>query len=338
MHGKLRVGFASLVHDHVWGELEHWKSHPHVEIVAVGEQNERLRNKAVERGVPKAYDSWEELLDNEQLDIVQAASDNATAADITEKAMAAGAHVVTEKPMAATLEQANRMVAAAKHHNRMLMVNWPNVWDPAFQEWERQVASGAIGRIIHLKRRNAHNGPKEIGCDPAFVEWLYDEKRNGAGAYMDYCCYGADIAARFLGLPLLVTGIRSVLAKDYPVPDDNAIILLKYRDAFAQVEASWTEVAYGPGPYTTAYGTEGICAIVGRNVVIHRPGREPETIEPEPLKEPMRSAPEYFLHCLTTGEELTGFCSAAISRDAQEILEAGLRSAHTGTHVPLPLT
>lgn len=338
MQRKLRVGFASLVHDHVWGEVHHWKSHPLVELVAVGEESDRLRTKALDAGIPKAYDSWEEMIEKEQPDIVQAASDNATAADITELAMANGAHVVTEKPMSATLDQANRMVAASKKYDRILMVNWPNVWDPAFQEWERQVSSGVIGRILHLKRRNAHNGPKEIGCDPAFWGWLYDEKRNGAGAFMDYCCYGADIAAYFLGLPKTVTGIRSVLAKDYPVPDDNAIILLNYGNAFAQVEASWTEVAYGPGPYTTAYGTEGICAIVGKNVVIHRPGKEPETIEPKPLEEPMRNAPEYFLHCLTTGEELKGFCSSKVSRDAQEILEAGLRSSNTGRHIDLPIS
>jgi len=337
MPKKLRVGFASLVHDHVWGELHHWKNHPLVELVAVGEPSERLRNKALAAGVPKAYDTWEELLDKEQLDIVQAASDNCTAADITEMSMEKGAHVVTEKPMAATFDQANLMVAASQNHQRLLMVNWPNVWEPAFQEWERQILSGAIGRILHLKRRNAHNGPKEIGCDPAFYEWLYDAKRNGAGALMDYCCYGADIAARFLGLPKRVTGIRSVLAKDYPVPDDNAIILMDYGNAFAQVEASWTEITYAPGPYTTAFGTEAICAIVGKNVVIHRPGKDPETIEPKPLAAPMRNAPEYFLHCLTTGEEITGFCSSAVSRDAQEILEAGLRSSDTGTHINLPL-
>ena len=45
------------------------------------------------------------------------------------------------------------------------------------------------------------NGPKEIGCDPRFVEWLYDEEKNGADALMDYCCYSANMCARFLGLP-----------------------------------------------------------------------------------------------------------------------------------------
>jgi len=92
-----------------------------------------------------------------------------------------------------------------------------------------------------------------------------------------------------------------------------------------------------PGPYTMAYGTEGICAMLGGKVVIHRPGQPAEEITPEPLANPLRNGPEYFMHCLVTGEPIKGCCSAATSRDAQEILEAGLRSADTGRHVQLPI-
>jgi predicted dehydrogenase len=332
-----RVGFCSLEHDHVWGELRHWQKLENVELVAAGDSSQRLRAKALTAGIPKVYASWQELLENEELDIVQAASDNATAAEIVETAMPRGAHVISEKPMAATLAQANRMVATANRYDRRLMIKWPHIWDPAYQEWERIVLSGSIGRVLHLKRRNAHNGPMEIGCDPAFYEWLYDADRNGAGALMDYCGYGADIAARILGLPKSVVGIRAVLAKDYPVPDDNAIILMQYEQAFAQTEASWTEVAHASGPYTLAYGAEGVCALLDREVVITRPGDHVERITPPPLKAPMRSGPEYLLHCLETVEEIEGCASMEVSRNAQEILSAGLWSADRGEKVFLPL-
>lgn len=169
---KLRLGLASLVHDHVWGELPQWKAHPEVEVVAVGEEDARLRDRAVSATGAKPYDTWQAMIEGEELDLVLASSDNATAADIVEASMARGAHVVTEKPMAATLAQADRMVAAARQHDRLLMVNWPNQWEPAYVEWERRVRAGEIGRLLHVKRRNAHNGPKEIGCDPAFWGWL----------------------------------------------------------------------------------------------------------------------------------------------------------------------
>ncbi len=335
MATKLRLGLASLVHDHVWGELRHWKANPEVEIVAVGEADARLRDKAVAETGAKPYHSWEAMIEAESLDVVLASSDNATAAPIVEAAMAKGAHVVTEKPMAATLAQADRMVAAAKASGRLLMVNWPNQWEPAYVEWERRVRAGEIGRLLHVKRRNAHNGPKEIGCDPAFWGWLYDAERNGAGALMDYCCYGAAICAFLLGLPDSVVGQRAVLAKDYPVPDDNAIILMRYERAWGQTEASWTEVAYGSAPSTIAYGTEGILAMDGGKVVLHRPGKDKETFDPAPLQSPRRNSAEYFLHCLRTGEPIEGIGNMDVARNAQAILDAGLRSADSGERVTL---
>lgn len=335
MATKLRLGLASLIHDHVWGELRHWKAHPEVEIVAVGEADARLRDKGVAETGAKPYGSWEAMIQAEALDIVLASGDNAMGADITEAAMAKGAHVVSEKPMGATLAQAERMVAAANRYGKRLYVNWPNQWEPSYQEWERRVLAGDIGRVIHVKRRNAHNGPKEIGCDPAFVEWLYDERRNGAGALMDYCCYGAAICARVLGLPNSVVGIRAVLAKDYPLPDDNAIILMQYDHAFGQTEASWTEIAYGSAPSTIAYGTDGILTIEGGKVVLYRPGVAEERIVPPATKEPWRNCAEYFVHCLRNDLPLEGIGSMQIARDAQAILQGGLDSANRGVRVEI---
>src|SRR5579862_8809771 len=104
-----RLGVASMVHDHVWGELKHWAAMPNVQIVAAGDVNADLRDRIRERfGVQKLYNSWQEMVEKEQLDIVQAASENSACADIVEACAAHGIHVVSEKPMAATLAQANR--------------------------------------------------------------------------------------------------------------------------------------------------------------------------------------------------------------------------------------
>ena len=72
-----RIGFASLVHDHVWGELRHWKTHPNVEIVAAGDVNAELRAQfSAEVGIKNVYNSWQEMMEKEELDIIQAASEN----------------------------------------------------------------------------------------------------------------------------------------------------------------------------------------------------------------------------------------------------------------------
>ncbi len=334
-----RVGVASLVHDHVWGELGHWSKLPNVEIVAAADPNKPLQDLVNERFcVGRTYDSWQEMLANEELDIVQAASENSAAADIVEAAAARGLHVVSEKPMSARLSQADRMLKAAQDAGIVLMINWPTQWSPAFQHLTRLVEEGAIGSPFYLKYRAAHNGPKEIGCSEYFWGWLYDEEKNGAGALMDYCCYSAAMNAYFLGLPKSCVGIRAVLVKDYPVPDDNAMILMKYEHAFGVAEACWTQKVYTEAPNPIIYGTEGMIGIVGPNVILRKPDGSSETIEPDPLPEGRRNGPEHLIHCIESGEPVMGTCNARVSRNAQEILEAGLISADTGREVTIPVT
>jgi predicted dehydrogenase len=333
-----RVGVAKLVHDHVWGELKRWQALPNVEVVAAGDVHERQRERIQrEFGVPRVYDSWQAMLAAEALDIVQIAAENSAHAEITEAAAAKGCHVMTEKPMAARLSQADRMVRAAAEAGVQLMVNWPTAWSAAWQEFERLLLDGAIGPITYLKYRSAHNGPREIGCDPEFWEWLYDEERNGAGAYMDYCCYAADLCARVLGLPQQVMGMRGIFAKEYPLPDDNAMVVMRYARAFGVAEASWTQKVGYATANPLAYGTEGSLAIQGGKLLLQRPGKELETLTPPPTTAPHRSGPEYLIHCLEPGEPIEGYCSAKVSRDAQEILEAGLRSADSRQFVTLPI-
>ena len=334
-----RVGVASMVHDHVWSELRHWKGQPNVTLVAAGDVNEELRERVqAEYGVSRLYPSWQEMLASEELDIVQAGSENSVHADIVEVCAERGIHVVTEKPMAARLSQAERMVRAAQQGGIRLLINWPSAWGAAFQELERRLVAGDIGQVRYFKYRSAHNGPKELGCSPYFYNWLYDAEKNGAGALMDYCCYGAVMCARFLGLPQSVIGMRAILAKDYPLPDDNALIAMRYAHAFGVAEASWTQVTKYATANPVAYGSEGALS-VNRDgtLLLLRPGKDPETITPAPTEAPRRSAAEYFLHCIETGAPVEGICAPQVSRDAQEILEAGLRAADTGQTQTLPL-
>ena len=333
-----RVGVGSMVHDHVWGELARWKQIPNVEVVAAGDVNQELRDRAKsEFGIPRVYPSWQEMVQREDLHIVQAASENSAAADIVEACAARGINVISEKPMSANLDQANRMVKAAEDSGITLMINWPTAWNPAIQEMERRILAGEIGRLTYFKQRSAHNGPKELGCSPYFYEWLYDEEKNGAGALMDYCCYSANMCARFMGRPQAVTGFRGIFVKDYPLPDDNAILLMKYANAFGVAEASWTQVVDYATPNPVAYGTDGSIAVLKDRLILQKPGREPETITPAEPESPHRNGPEYMIHCLESGSKPDGFCSMEVSRIAQEILEAGKRAADSGQTVPLPI-
>ena len=78
-------------------------------------------------------------------------------------------------------------------------------------------------------------------------------------------------------------------------------------------------------------------AVTGNDVILQRPHQEPEVIRSKPPKPPHTNGPEYLIHCLETGEPIHGFCSMEVSRDAQEILEAGKRAADSGQTQNLPL-
>lgn len=328
-----KVGVASLVHDHIWGELNHWKALPNAQIVAAGDVNESLRQRfAAIFPDARLYPSWREMLEAEadNLDVIQCASENNVHADIVEASAERGLHVITEKPMAATFAQAIRMADAAKKHDVRLLINWPSAWNPAFQEWERRIAAGEIGDVRFVRYRSAHNGPREIGCDPHFVEWLYDAEKNGAGAYMDYCCYSAVMCARFLGRASRVTALRGVLAKEYPLPDDAAVLTLQYPHALGVAEASWIQPSAMLGPNPIAFGSGGTIGVVSGNVVLQKVGGEAVTIVAPPTVAPRRSGPEYFLHCIETGAAIEGICNAETSLIAQETLTAGLVASDTG--------
>ncbi|MCS6775809.1 MAG: Gfo/Idh/MocA family oxidoreductase [Chloroherpetonaceae bacterium] len=335
-----RLGVACMSHDHVWGELQHWQQLGNVQIVAGGDDDpellERLRR---EFGVTRLYPSYQEMIAQEELDIIQAAGGNNEGADIVEAAAARGLHVVSEKPMASTLAIAERMKRAAEQAGTYLMINWPTAWSPHWQELERRVLAGDIGEIRYVRYRSAHNGPIAIGCSPQFVRDLTTPEINGAGALMDYCCYGADLAARLLGLPGSVTGMRGYFGTEpaYAASDDNAIIVAQYPHAFAVCEASWTQVVGYAETNPLVYGSEGSIGIWNNQILLQKPGRQPEILTPPPTASPRRSAPEYLLYCIENQVPVEGFCSPQVSRDAQEILEAGLRSADTGRTMTLPL-
>jgi predicted dehydrogenase len=337
MSATYRVGVAGLIHDHVWNMLRLWKELGDAELVAVADENAPLRERAQgEFGIAKSYRDYRELLDRESLDILMVAVDNAGTVNIVEAAAAKRVHIMSEKPMAATLEQAQRMLTAARRADVQLMINWPTAWSPAFQTMDRIIREGGIGDIVSLRYRAAHQGPKEMGCSEYFYSWLYDRQRNGAGALMDYCCYGANMASHWLGRPGSVVGVAARLIKEYIDVDDNAIVVMKYPHALATAEASWTQVAADGGPNPSVFGTKGTVGIQGGKVRLASAKGEPEWLVPETPAPGQRNGAEYLVSCLRAGAPVEGFCSPETALGTQEILSAGLLSAESGREITLP--
>jgi len=259
---KLRVGVLGMTHDHVWGNLRDLNASPLGELVAAADPEPALREKAEsEYGCPRTFESYEVMLDQVALDAVYVYADNATSVELVEMAAGRGLHAMVEKPMAADLDGADRMLAAARSAGTLLMVNWPFAWFPALQRAMGMAQAGEIGQLFEVKYRAAHAGPKELGCSPYFYNWLYDVDLNGAGALMDYCCYGAALARHLLGQPSRVVGVAGRLQKDYITLDDNAVIIMQWPRALAISEASWTQIGHLTSYVTVIYGSEGTLVV-----------------------------------------------------------------------------
>lgn len=342
MNRKIRIGIMGMTHGHLWGHLRDLKESEVGELVAAADPNPPLIEKIQsEYNCSQTFQSYRDMLEKVKLDVVYVFADNATSVDLVEMAVKKGLHVMVEKPMAATLAGADRMLAAARKNNVLLMINWPNMWNAKLQQAFVLTRAGEIGRITGVKYRAAHAGPKEIGCSPYFYRWLFDKKLNGGGALIDYCCYGAAIARYLLGQPSRIVGVTGRLDKDYITVEDNAVIIMQWSRAISITEASWTEIGELTSYATIIYGTKGtIVSESGEEGELrlatqqHRKGILLDVPEP---KEELKNATNYFLSCINKNLSIEGLCSPEVGRDAQEILEAGLISAAKETAISLPL-
>jgi predicted dehydrogenase len=114
---------------------------------------ERAQDVARRYGAEAAYAAYGELLAREDIEAVSIALPDHLHREATEKAFAAGKHVLLEKPMATSVEDGEAIVAAQKASGRKLMVNWSNRWMLAFSQTKDALDSGALGDPLYCYAR-----------------------------------------------------------------------------------------------------------------------------------------------------------------------------------------
>lgn len=344
------IGVLGLTHDHVWEHIGTLRERADITL-SVADPNAPLREKSrAEYGVEREYADYATLLEREQPDAVLIFADNAGSVEIVELAASHGKPIMLEKPLADSLAGAERIRVAVGKAGVPVMVNWPTNWTPAVRHALDLAAAGVAGDIFRFSFRGGHAGPKEYGCSEYFYRWLYDRERNGAGAYIDYCGYGAVMARHLLGQPSRAQATIGRLRKDDIAVDDNAILVLRYPRAMAVIEATWSANGPVPDGGPTIWGSRGSLVVqrqsarregqvVRTGVVRHLTSDNPDgaVIKPPDLPEGTRNATEYFLACLAADRSFEGLVSLETSLGAQEILEAGLFAARAGSEVSLPL-
>jgi predicted dehydrogenase len=196
----------------------------------------------------------------------------------------------------------------------------------------------SIGQIKKMVVHDGHQGPKEIGCSPAFLKWLTDPVLNGAGALNDFGCYGADLMTWLMHgqKPVAVTAVtRQYKPAVYPNVDDDATIVVEYKNAIGLIEGSWN------WPFSIkdleVFGERGyLHALDGTNINTRMRENRKDSKKAAPLTAPYND-PLVYLSAVIEGK-ISGtddLSSLKYNMIVMEILDAAKRSAASGKRVVL---
>ncbi len=244
MSGKVRCGVIGLGMGR--GHIRGYQSHPGAEMVAFADSDPaRLAAAVTEFPGAHGYATAEEMLARESLDVVSVATPNKFHKPLTLAALAAGCHVLCEKPMAMSAAEGRAMVAAARKAKRRLMINFSYRFTEQAWALKQQVDTGILGEVYY--GRTVWHRRRGL---PGFGGWFGQKALSGGGPLIDLGVHRLDLALWLMGYPqpTWVMGgawdpIASRLAKEQGKAydcEDLACGMIRFANgAMLEVEASW---------------------------------------------------------------------------------------------------
>lgn len=223
----------------------------------------------------EGYTDFKKFL-NSDLDAICVCTPNVFHYPMTMAALKAGMHVLCEKPVAATLPEATRMIAAAKKAKKVLHINQTLRYMAEYQTIAKQIEKGVIGDVIHARVMRAARDTPNHNWSPG-ADWFVSSEYQG-GMLLDIGIHMADVLKWYCGEAVEVSGRLDTRTKGIDVPDNvNALFRFK-SGATGVMELSWT-VPTAPG-LLEIYGTKGTIRMGvdshaggGEKIMIVRPGK-----------------------------------------------------------------
>jgi predicted dehydrogenase len=236
---------------------------------------ERAAELAVRHGVDRVHRSYDDLLADGSLDGVYVALPNALHCEWSVRALRAGKHVLCEKPLAVSVEEARRIDATARAEGRLAMEALMYRFDPATREL---VESVTRPRYVHAAASFLLGDPTDVRLDPAL----------GGGALLDLGCYAVDAVRWLLGEPEAV----SATAHRDGV-DRSVAATLGFADgALATI---WASFEAAPVQELTVVGADGATRALHRPFSSYFDPEQPDRFGPQ------RAMVDAFVHAATTG-------------------------------------
>lgn len=224
----MKIAVCGTWHVHAPGYADVVTKVDGAELIGVYEENEQWKRAFAEKYSITAYDTFEDLL-NSDADGVIVCSSSDTHADYMVRLAKAKKHIFTEKVLALTVEDCERVKNAVDENGVRFVISLVHKYRDYGVTLKKIVDSGELGKINYMRVRNCHSG--------SINDWLpshfYDEKQCGGGAMIDLGAHGMYLAHWIMGLPKKYSSSFNVWdnnPKNASKLEDNAVTVMSYED------------------------------------------------------------------------------------------------------------
>jgi glucose-fructose oxidoreductase len=350
MSGKRwRVAGITFDHMHMGDLLREVHEHPEAEIVGICDRDPQRMGAAIAAlAIPedRVFADVDACIKATRPDLVILCPATADHASAVEQVAAHGVDILIEKPLAASMADADRMLAAAGKARIRLAVNWPLAWYPPHVTAKRLIDEGVIGTVIEVHFYDGNRGPLyhlagkvEVSDEEVQrakpTSWWY-KKASGGGSLLDYLGYGATLGTWYMGgeAPLSVTSI--VDEPEGLEVDEHSVTVCRYRRGLSKLETRWGTLT---DPWTlqpqpkcgfVIVGTDGTISSYDFEAHIGLQTRAEPKVREVPvdvLRAPHRNPVEYVLDCKARGGAIEGPLNPELCRTAQRIVDTAALSA-----------
>lgn len=251
------VGYSiGRVHTHAWLNMPHYYYPPPARpsLVAVcGRNQERTKNFAQKYGYAKTYNNAHELVKDPAVEVVDICTPPGAHSEITITACESGKHILCEKPLARTAQEARDMLRAAEKAGVKHMTAFNYRFVPAIRFAKKLIDEGFVGRPLNFRGAylNIEVGDRGYVNPEAPLDWHFRKETAGYGAISDLGSHILDLARFLVGELTSVAGATATYVKERPLPEspdkkgnveveDAAVAAIKFGNgALGTIEASW---------------------------------------------------------------------------------------------------
>lgn len=234
----VRVAMLSFAHLHAYGYAGVLTSMPGVELVVIADEDAERGKAAAEQFGTEWVAGFHDALSRDDVDCVVICSENVRHKELTIAAAGAGKHILCEKPLATTVEDAQAMIDACTQHGVKLQTAFPVRFNASIVGLRDAIKAGAIGQPLVISARNPGTCPGS---------WFVDPALSGGGAVIDHTVHVVDVLRWIFDAE--VTEVYAEIdtrMHDIPV-DDTGLLMMKLSNGIpVSLDTSWSRPTNWP--------------------------------------------------------------------------------------------